>query len=48
VHRLRHLGHLIETGVIEGDDAVWLEDLRGRDNFLATVGGEDLRIPFDT
>ena len=44
----RSLGHLIETGVIEGDDAVWLEDLRGRDNFLATVGGEDLRIPFDT
>ncbi len=47
VHRLRHLGHLIETGVIEGNDAVWLDDLRGRDNFLATVSGDDLRIPFD-
>ena len=34
VHRLRHLGHLVETGVIEGTDAAWLDDLCQRDNFL--------------
>jgi 1,4-alpha-glucan branching enzyme len=43
VHRLRHLGHLVETGVIEGTDAPWLEALCQRDNFFASVTGDDLR-----
>jgi hypothetical protein len=43
VHRLRHLGHMVETGVIEGNDAIWLDDLRHRDNFLAVMEGDELR-----
>jgi 1,4-alpha-glucan branching enzyme len=46
-HRLRHLGHLVETGVIEGSDALWLEDVRQRDTFLSDLRGDDLRSPFD-
>ncbi len=37
VHRLRHLGHLVETGRIEGEDAPWLDDVCRRDNFLAQL-----------
>jgi predicted glycosyl hydrolase (DUF1957 family) len=47
VHRLRHLGHLVETGVIEGADSIWLDDLCQRDNFLAELRGDELRRPFD-
>jgi 1,4-alpha-glucan branching enzyme len=47
VHRLRHLGHLVESGVIEGTDSIWLDELCRRDNFLAGLRGEDLRRPFD-
>jgi 1,4-alpha-glucan branching enzyme len=46
VHRLRHLGHLVETGVIEGPDAAWLDDVCRRDNFLAGLSGDDLRRAF--
>jgi 1,4-alpha-glucan branching enzyme len=48
VHRLRHLGHLVETGAIAGADADWLEDVRKRDNFLAELAGDQLRAPFET
>jgi 1,4-alpha-glucan branching enzyme len=47
VHRLRHLGHLVETGTVEGTDGIWLDDLRSRDNFLASLTGDELRAPFD-
>ncbi len=47
VHRLRHLGHLVETGRIEGPDAAWLDDVCRRDNFFAQLGGDDLRRAFD-
>jgi 1,4-alpha-glucan branching enzyme len=47
VHRLRHLGHLIETQRIEAGDSIWLDELRQRDNFLAELSGDDLRGPFD-
>jgi 1,4-alpha-glucan branching enzyme len=47
VHRLRHLGYLVETGHIEGGDATWLEDLQRRDNFQWNMGGDELRAPFD-
>ncbi|HEX3772035.1 MAG TPA: 1,4-alpha-glucan branching protein domain-containing protein [Polyangiaceae bacterium] len=43
VHRLRHLGHLVETGTVEGADAAWLDDVCRRDNFLASMTGDDLR-----
>jgi 1,4-alpha-glucan branching enzyme len=46
VHRLRHLGHLVETAVIEGADSLWLDDVRSRDNFLAQLTGDELRVPF--
>ena len=48
VHRLRHLGHLIETGKVEGTDSLWLDDLCRRDNFLGKMSGSDLRAPFDS
>ncbi|MBV9949631.1 MAG: DUF1957 domain-containing protein [Myxococcales bacterium] len=48
VHRLRHLGHLVESGVIEGTDAAWLDDVRQRDNFLSQLAGDDLRAAFDS
>ena len=48
VHRLRHLGHLVETGRIEGEDVAWLDDVRARDNFLAAMHGDELRAPFET
>jgi 1,4-alpha-glucan branching enzyme len=48
VHRLRHLGYMVETGRIEGEDAAWLDDVRSRDNFLAGMHGEELRAPFET
>ncbi len=47
VHRLRHLGHLVEKGDIGGTDAAWLDDLCARDNFLAGLAGDELRRPFD-
>jgi 1,4-alpha-glucan branching enzyme len=48
VHRLRHLGHLLETGRVTGDDDVWLDDVRARDNFLGAMHGAELRSPFET
>jgi 1,4-alpha-glucan branching enzyme len=45
VHRLRHLGHLVETGRIEGPDAAWLDDVCARDNFFWQLEGEQLRRP---
>jgi 1,4-alpha-glucan branching enzyme len=46
-HRLRHLGHLVESGRIEGDDVKWLDDLCARDNFLGQMGSQELRRAFD-
>jgi 1,4-alpha-glucan branching enzyme len=46
LHRLRHLGHMVETGRIEGEDDAWLEDVQRRDNFLEAMHGEELRAPF--
>lgn len=46
VHRLRHLGHLLEAARVEGPDAAWLDDLRARDNFLAVLSGDELRAGF--
>jgi 1,4-alpha-glucan branching enzyme len=46
VHRLRHLGHLVEKPELEGTDLAWLTDVRSRDNFLAELHGTTLRAPF--
>jgi 1,4-alpha-glucan branching enzyme len=45
-HRLRHLGHLVETGAIEGSERAWLDDLCTRDNFFHQLAGDELRRPF--
>ena len=47
VHRLRHLGYMVESGVVAGTDPAWLEDLCQRDNFLASLAGDELRRWFD-
>jgi 1,4-alpha-glucan branching enzyme len=47
VHRLRHLGYMVETGTVEGNDQAWLDDLCKRDNFLASLSGDELRRWFD-
>jgi 1,4-alpha-glucan branching enzyme len=47
VHRLRHLGHLVETENIGETDSIWLDDVRRRDNFLEQLTGDELRSPFD-
>jgi 1,4-alpha-glucan branching enzyme len=47
VHRLRHLGHLLETQRVDGADTQWLDDVSARDNFLAELRGDELRAPFD-
>ena len=46
MHRLRHLGHLVEKGAIEGANLAWLADVRSRDNFLGELHGAELRAPF--
>jgi 1,4-alpha-glucan branching enzyme len=48
VHRLRHLGHLVETGDLAENDVLWLDDVRQRDNFLSELAGDDLRSVFDS
>lgn len=47
VRRLRHLGHLVETGNVEQGDMAWLEDVRKRDNLFRQLSGSELRSPFD-
>jgi 1,4-alpha-glucan branching enzyme len=47
VHRLRHLGYLVERGELGADDEVWLADVSGRDNFLSQMRGDELRRAFD-
>jgi 1,4-alpha-glucan branching enzyme len=46
VHRLRHLGYLLEMGRVEGEDEAWVEDVCRRDNFLSALTGDELRAPF--
>ena len=46
-HRLRHLGHLVETGEIGAGDEAWIEDVRKRDTFLDGLDGDTLRRTFD-
>lgn len=46
VHRLRHLGHLIDLPSIEGEDLAWLEGVRSRDNLFHQLPSETLRNSF--
>lgn len=48
VHRLRHLGYLLERGAIEGEDLAWLDDVSARDNFFHQLQGDELRGPLRT
>jgi len=47
VHRLRHLGHLVQKPVLEPSDIAFIEDVASRDNFLAGLAGEPLRSSFE-
>ncbi|SRR6266540_2312708 len=47
VHRLRHLGHLIQKPGLEPSDVAFIDDVTTRDNFLADVPSESLRSAFD-
>ncbi len=46
VHRLRHLGWLVEKPALEADDVAFLDDLGDRDSFLGEMSGGDLRSPY--
>jgi 1,4-alpha-glucan branching enzyme len=47
VHRLRRLGLLVQKPSLEPDDVSFIDDLAGRDNFLADLAGEPLRSAFE-
>ena len=47
LHRLRHLGHLVQTGVIDDKEAAWIDDVSSRDNFFAQLDSTKLRSVFD-
>jgi 1,4-alpha-glucan branching enzyme len=44
--RLRHLGHLVQSGEIAEADATWLDEVCARDNFFAHLKGDELRRTF--
>ncbi|HXX67221.1 MAG TPA: 1,4-alpha-glucan branching protein domain-containing protein, partial [Polyangiaceae bacterium] len=46
VHRLRHLGYLLERAAVTEEDRAFIDDLRRRDNFLGEMEGAELRAPF--
>src|SRR2546425_499248 len=43
VHRLRHLGFLVQKANLEAADVAFIDDLAARDNFLSGLAGEPLR-----
>jgi 1,4-alpha-glucan branching enzyme len=47
VHRLRHLGHLLQKPALEPSDVAFVDDLAARDNFLAELAGKPLRSAFE-
>lgn len=47
VHRLRHLGWLLEKPEWDAEDRAWVLDVRWRDRFLHELQGEELRSAFD-
>jgi 1,4-alpha-glucan branching enzyme len=47
VHRLRHLGYLVQKANLEPTDIALIDDIAGRDNFLHELSGPSLRSPFD-
>ncbi len=44
--RLRKLGHLVQTGIIDEADTTWLDEVRTRDNFFTHLEGGELRRTF--
>jgi 1,4-alpha-glucan branching enzyme len=47
VHRLRHLGYLIEKEALHADDVAFVDELASRDNFLHGMSSEALRSAYD-
>jgi 1,4-alpha-glucan branching enzyme len=47
VHRLRHLGYLVQKPSLEPADQSFIDELASRDNFLDGLAGEPLRSAFD-
>jgi 1,4-alpha-glucan branching enzyme len=47
VHRLRHLGFLVQKASLEAADVSFIDELASCDNFLAGLGGEPLRSAFE-
>jgi 1,4-alpha-glucan branching enzyme len=47
VHRLRHLGYLVQKPSLEPTDVSFIDDVASRDNFLDGLAGEPLRSAFD-
>jgi 1,4-alpha-glucan branching enzyme len=47
VHRLRHLGYLVQKPNLDPADIAFLDDLASRDNFIEAISGGSLRSAFD-
>ncbi len=47
VHRLLHLGSLVEKPALDPADLSFIDDVASRDNFLAGLAGEALRSAFE-
>jgi 1,4-alpha-glucan branching enzyme len=47
VHRLRHLGYMIQKPVLDEGDLAFLDSVSSRDNFLAQLPSESLRSAYD-
>jgi len=47
VHRLRHLGYLVQKPSLEEADVAFVDDVSSRDNFLADLPSESLRSAYD-
>ncbi len=47
VHRLRHLGYLIQKPSLDEADVTFLDSVSSRDNFLAELPSESLRSAYD-
>lgn len=47
VHRLRHLGHLVEKEELSEDDVAFIDDVSGRDRLFSGMSSEELRGAFN-
>lgn len=47
IHRLRHLGHLVEKRALSHEDIAWLDDVSARDSLFNGMSSEELREGFE-